>query len=194
VGEGEVELEDDPRQGVTVFQVSFLIIGSLIFLNVLIAMMSKTCASESTSQLPRRFPRSHQRSRPLPTDESINDQAEVLSTIERARLIREVEKDMSPAERLEPAKWFRNRVFKQQDPSGQNGGVQYWCDWAGIIPPPTMHFKQVGPSLVLPQGEESLHKAAADSNNAHADAIFKQLLANRPPGKSFPVSEIEEED
>lgn len=44
VGEGEVEVESDPRQGITVFQVSFLIIGSLIFLNVLIAMMSKTCA------------------------------------------------------------------------------------------------------------------------------------------------------
>jgi hypothetical protein len=122
VGEGEVETEN-PIYGITVFQVSFLIVGSLMLLNVLIAMMGKTY-------------------------ERINEQAEVLATIERARLIREVEKELSPEEREDAKCWFDNRgigflwgtplSFIQQDPAGLNGGTQYWVQWSKVNPLPKM--------------------------------------------------------
>ena len=77
VGEGAVETPDDTatRSGITAFQVVYLIAGSLMLLNVLIAMMGDTY-------------------------QSLSERAEVLATIEKARLIREVEKGMSDEQRL----------------------------------------------------------------------------------------------
>jgi hypothetical protein len=79
VGEGEVQVDsaEGPRTGNTAFQVAYLVGGSLVLLNVLIAMMGKTY-------------------------EDVSSVAKVLATIERARIIREVEEGMTPAERLEP--------------------------------------------------------------------------------------------
>jgi hypothetical protein len=77
VGEGEVELPEnvEARSGITAFQVVYLIAGSLMLLNVLIAMMGNTY---------NRFA----------------NRATILATIERARLIREVERGMTDEERL----------------------------------------------------------------------------------------------
>lgn len=72
-----METPDDAatRFGITAFQVVYLIAGSLMLLNVLIAMMGDTY-------------------------QSLSERAEVLATIEKARLIREVEKGMSDEQRL----------------------------------------------------------------------------------------------
>lgn len=134
VGEGEgmeSRGEEGPREGMWIFSVVFLIVGSVMLLNVLIAMLGQTY-------------------------DSISAHAEVLATIERARLIREVELGMSEWERLNPTKGWVSRAW---------GVVRGWVVGGPSEPPKVywsvgrgphavdFQFPPTGPVMVQVQGE-----------------------------------------
>ena len=155
VGEGEVQVDsaEGPRAGNTAFQVAYLVGGSLVLLNVLIAMMGKTY-------------------------EDVSSVAKVLATIERARIIREVEEGMTPAERLAPLQCLPNWLFSFLfvDEAGVGGGVEYWTRPDAIIPPPVMAAPLSGLCLVMNQGEgATVAKVEADHMNSVTERLGGEL-------------------
>jgi hypothetical protein len=155
VGEGEVQVDsaEGPRPGNTAFQVAYLVGGSLVLLNVLIAMMGKTY-------------------------EDVSSVAKVLATIERARIIREVEEGMTPAERLAPLQSLPNWLFSCLfvDEAGVGGGAEYWTRPDAIIPPPVMAAPLSGLCLVMNQGEgATVAKVEADHMNSVTERLGGEL-------------------
>ena len=110
------------------------------------------------------------------TYENVSEQAETLATIERARIIREVEASMSPEERLKPALSIPALLFKDLfvDEAGEGKGKPYWKDQSEIVPPPVMAFPLKGLCLVMNMGES---EKIAQKEAASMDADTKALAA-----------------
>jgi hypothetical protein len=131
LGEGEVSASDgkEAHGGMWVYSLVFLIVGSLILVNVLIAMMGQTYESISTT-------------------------AEVLATVETARLIREVELVMTPEQRLDPSKswlvffWWHLKSWVTGKPPPQ----PYWRTTLDAHQT-DFFFPTVGPHMQQEQGE-----------------------------------------
>jgi hypothetical protein len=110
------------------------------------------------------------------TYEKISEQAQVLARIERARIIREVERSMSEEERKEPLTvswglafpphWLSQALFKHifKDEAGWGAGVKYWTHHEHVIPKPEMARDMTGVYMVMDQGEDSEAKENAEKN------------------------------
>ncbi len=112
------------------------------------------------------------------TYEDVSSVAKVLATIERARIIREVEEGMTPAERLEPLTSLSNWLFKDLfvDEAGVGKGEKYWTQHNAIIPPPVMASPLAGLCLVMNQGEGiTVARREAESMNSVTESLGKGL-------------------